>query len=343
MEDSISRTSTLIHPGTGVRIDTPLLVPSFSSKGFHIRTDGTSEVQDILRASGEFITESYLISAYDIHYKHIPPPKDLPFRPNVIVLDSGGYEISKDRDLSEVSDPVPGKNGWNHDMLRSVLDVWPKEYATILVSYDHPDEHRSFVEQVELAREVFRSRHDHLHTLLLKPESKNQYTLKTVLKAAVADIAELRSFDIIGLTQKELGPSIIEQMVWIARFRKELDTAGIKAPIHIFGSLDPLTVCLFFIAGAEIFDGLTWMRYAYRDGQCVYVDNAAVLGDLGLEFNHNFVRLQTMRNNIVALQKLAVQIREFQFTGEFAKLPHGERIRSALDSLRTHLAKGGKH
>jgi hypothetical protein len=342
VDNKISRASNLTHPGTRLRIDMPLLVPSFSSKGFQIRADGTSEVQDVLKVSEEFITESYLISAYDIYHKHVPQPRDLPFRPSVIVLDSGGYEISKDRDLADVTDPLPGKKKWNTEMLGSVLKAWPKEYATILVSYDHPEEHRPFEEQVEMARELFRGHHDHLHTFLLKPESKDQYTLKTALKNAVANIEELRSFNIIGLTQKELGYSLMEQMIQIARFRRELDVNRIAAPIHIFGSLDPLTVCLFFVAGAEIFDGLTWMRYAYRDGQCVYFDNAAVLGDLGLEFNHNYVRVHSMRDNIVTLQKLAAQIRDFQFTGEFAKLPHGKIIQSALDSLHAHLGKGGK-
>jgi hypothetical protein len=34
-----------------------------------------------------------------------------------------------------------------------------------------------------------------------------------------------------------------------------LDEAGVKSPIHVFGALDPLTVCLYFVAGAEVFDG----------------------------------------------------------------------------------------
>ena len=104
--------------------------------------------------------------------------------------------------MSEVCDPVPGRNGWNREMLDSVLATWPTEYATVLVSYDHPEEHLPFVKQVELARELFKNHHDHLHTFLIKPESKGQYTLTTVLKTAVANIQELRSFDIIGLTQK---------------------------------------------------------------------------------------------------------------------------------------------
>lgn len=341
MEYKIGRRSTLIHPATKTRIETPLLVPSFSSKGLQFRNNGTSEVRQILDISSEFITESFLISAYDIYYKYLPSAKDLPFRPDVIVLDSGGYEISKDRDLSDVIDPTAGRNKWDVELLRSILQDWPEEYPSILVSYDHPKEHISFVEQAERARELFNDHQKHLHTFLIKPESAEQYTIETTLKKVFANIEELRGFDIIGLTQKELGASLIKQMVRIARFRRELDAAGIDAPIHIFGSLDPLTVCLFFIAGAEIFDGLTWMRYAYKDGLCVYVDNAAVLGNLGLEFNHNFVRVQTMRDNIVTLQRLAAQVREFHFTGDFGKLPHGEKIRSALTTLQTHLEKGG--
>jgi hypothetical protein len=340
MDNRISRTSVLIHQGTGTIINTPLLVPSFSSKGLKIQGGDTSEVTKIFDLTAEYITESYLISAYDIKNNYIPGPAALPFKPKVIILDSGGYEVSTDRDLSDVINPNPGKHEWNVENLKTILDAWPKEYASILVSYDHPDEHRSFEEQISRARELFKGRQDHLCTFLLKPESKLQYTLDVVIKQAIVNISELRSFDIIGLTQKELGHSILDQMAQIARLRNALDESSIKAPIHIFGSLDPLTVCLFFIAGAEIFDGLTWMKYAYRESQCVYFDNAAVL-DMGLNFHHNRVRAQFMRNNIVELEKLAVQMRDFQFHNDFSKLPHSLTMQKAFDSLRTHLGKGG--
>ena len=57
----LHRTSLIHHRGTGVKIRTPLLVPSFSSKGFK-----AAELATIFDSSGAFITETYLISAYDV-------------------------------------------------------------------------------------------------------------------------------------------------------------------------------------------------------------------------------------------------------------------------------------
>ena len=60
---------------------TPLLVPSFSSKGF-------PEVADIIKMAEEFIEGPMLVSAYDLHYKHIRGPF---VAPSLLFLDSGGY------------------------------------------------------------------------------------------------------------------------------------------------------------------------------------------------------------------------------------------------------------
>ena len=71
---------------------TPWLVPSFSSKGF-------PEVQGIIDFSSEVIDGPALVSAYDIHHGFIKPPFNFP---SVLFVDSGGYEASKDTDLSEL-------------------------------------------------------------------------------------------------------------------------------------------------------------------------------------------------------------------------------------------------
>src|SRR5260221_13350584 len=41
-------------------------------------------------------------------------------------------------------------------------------------------------------------------------------------------------------------------------------------PIHIFGCFDPQTIPYLFFSGADIFDGLSWMRYYFRDGHSFY-------------------------------------------------------------------------
>jgi queuine/archaeosine tRNA-ribosyltransferase len=337
----LARTSMLRHKVTGATFQTPLLVPSFSSKGFGHDPDGVSEIGKILETTAEFLTDSYLISAYDLKRGHLPPIAKLPCRPDILFLDSGGYEVSRERDFSAVEEQQPENETWTVKDLLSVLDELPKEVATVLVSYDHPKERKPFQEQIRAARKLFKGRDHHLLTFLIKPEKPTQTTLDDALRAAMAHAEELGSFDIIGVTEKELGASLLERMVRIAKLRTVLDEANLKAPIHVFGALDPLGTCLYFLAGAEIFDGLTWIRYAYSEGMCVYVHNAGAL-KLGLYVQDRLVRTRTLANNIYFLQELQQRMREFEATKDFSKLgQHGKFLEAALDSLNTRLNKGG--
>ena len=64
----LARISTISHPSGGT-LKTPLLVPSFSSKGF-------PKVAKILETMREVISGPILVSAYDMHYQNIDTPLD---------------------------------------------------------------------------------------------------------------------------------------------------------------------------------------------------------------------------------------------------------------------------
>lgn len=334
----LCKTSTIRHIDSGVSMKTPLLIPSFSSKGFaRSKKDGKSEIGKILATAGEFLTEVFLISAYDIFYKHLPHPSDMSGTPEMIFVDSGGYEISTDCDYSSVIDPVSNPEPWTTEHLESVFDMWPDHVPAVFVSFDHPDDRKSFADQVVDARRLFRKRRQQLTLLLLKPETKTQTTLDKTINSAMADVAELGSFDIIGVTEKELGRKMIDRMSQIAKLRMAMDEAGVKIPLHIFGALDPLSVCLYYISGAEIFDGLSWLRYGYMDGLCIYTHNLGVV-DYGLHVPDALVRSRTLSENCYALQSLQQRLLEFETTGNFDKLgSHAKLIENAYDSLKTQL------
>ena len=336
MQHNLHRTSTLHHKGTGVTLNTPLLVPSFSSKGFK-----PAELKTIFNSSGAFITETYLISAYDVGHSHLPEPRDLPFKPDLLFLDSGGYEISKDQELSAVEIARPGPKDWSLEQLTDVLDKWPDEIATVLVSYDHPNERKSFGDQVKAARQLFKGR-PHLTTFLIKPQTADEDTLNSALAEAMVHADELQGFDVIGVTEKEIGRSALERMVKIAKLRQAMDDSGLRMPIHVFGALDPLSACLYFLAGAEIFDGLTWIRYAYDDrGRCVYASNHGTI-KFGLDVRENEIKSRFMAENVYMLQQLQRKLREFDIKEQFAKLePHAKLLQDAADTLVTALQKGG--
>lgn len=325
----LCRTTKLTHKTTGVSLDTPLLVPSFSSKGFS-RSSKTgaskkeegflSRLHQQLESVSEFVTDTFLVSAFDIYHQYLPQPEKLKQLPELIFLDSGGYEISDYADLSDTEEPEKKQKPWNEDMLKVVFDKWPDELATVLVSYDHPEKRTTFEEQISAARELFRKRDAHLKTFLLKPETNRQETLRDVLAKAFGKIDELKYFDIIGVTEREIGSSTKERMVNIAKLRLALDDAGMKTiPLHIFGALDPIAAALYFMAGAEIFDGLTWLRYAYANSQCIYTHNHGPIA-FGLEARDDYVRARTQANNLHELVKIQNMLKEFHHTQDFSKL-----------------------
>ena len=336
-----ARAGQILHRRTGVRIETPLLVPAFSSKGFML-ADGSSDVDRILRTAAEFVTSSCLVSAYDIYHGHIPEPQKLPVKPELIFVDSGGYEISHDSRRSP-NKSVPGSATWNRSLLEGVIRAWPSEMAAAFVTYDDPLDRRPVLEQVDAAKAQIRQSPDQLHCFLLKPEKDTQATLRETLKNVLGYMEALRAFDIIGVTEHELGDSHLDRMVNIARLREALDDAGVPAPLHVFGSLDPVSACLYFISGAEVFDGLKWIRYAFSDGQCVFIRNHAVL-EYGVHVRDSDVQLRVMSQNYYYLEKLQELMKDFRVKGDYSKLPHGERLlKPAYDSLERRLnRKGGE-
>src|SRR6266508_3559467 len=128
----LTRRRSLILKGEEIE-RTPLLIPSFSSKGF-------PDAQKIIEYSSEIIDGVTLVSAYDIHYGEITPPFDFH---SLIFLDSGGYEAAKEAELSDFGDTEHVARPWSQDMHEAVLSKWQPAVPRVLISYDHPKERLS--------------------------------------------------------------------------------------------------------------------------------------------------------------------------------------------------------
>lgn len=333
------RTSALVHPASGASLHTPLLVPSFSSKAFGFSRGTQPGILQVLDASREFITKTCLISAYDVYYEYIPAPEDLAITVDLMFLDSGGYEVSEAQDLSAVNKPVHKPREWDSGKLETVVNNWPEGVPAVFVSYDHSNERKPLAEQLRGAKEFSQRHPGHLHSFLLKPQTKEEQTLESVLQVLSEHVRDLTGFHLLGVTEKELGNSILERMVRIAKLRQVLDAAGLSIPIHVFGALDPLSVSLYFVAGAEIFDGLTWVRYAYNGGQCVYIHNNGAL-TYSIEISDDEVRVRTIADNIRYLEQLERSLRRLGETRDWNQLgSHREFVQNAADRLRSQLGR----
>jgi hypothetical protein len=308
----ISRSTTLKHP-SGVELQTPLFVSSFSSKGFRfIKNKGKlkSEVVELVKLASEYLSETVLLSAYDLKY-YLPSPKKLRqerFLPKLVFLDSGGYETIDDYDFSEAyKHPVIVKR-WTPLHHKKILDSWPKYFPAVIISYDNGNEkRRTLQQQIKKATELFARHPDQLNNFLIKPNKKGE---KLDVAEIVDHISLLNKFHIIGLAEKELGDSLIQRMNSIKTIRIALDKSCNKAPIHIFGNLDPLTSAMYFIAGAEIFDGLSWMRFGFFEGKAIYLQNIDALRARFHEKDYLNQRA-ILYENVIYMRSLQAEMRAF--------------------------------
>jgi hypothetical protein len=336
---ALARSSQLRHP-SGVTLKTPLLIPAFSSKGSRFTPQGRSEIADALKTSSEFLTDVVLLSAYDIFYGHIPGPNRFALRAELTFVDSGGYETADEHDLSAVFRHLYPARKWNEGFLLRVLKAWPRSFPAVFVSYDHGRTRKPLSQQVAAARRLFAKHPAHLHEFILKPERRAQETIARTVTRLLPRIEMVKGFDLIGVTEKELGVSVLDRMECIARLRLALDQAGMSTPLHIFGALDPIMSSLYFVSGAEVFDGLTWLRYSFIEGRAVYLHDYGALR-IGIHERDELVRARSIADNINYLQKLRFQMQAFLLDRDFRKLEYNSGVvEMAYDALQTRL--GGK-
>jgi hypothetical protein len=326
----LARSSRLKHP-FGNAVVTPILVPSFSSKGFGHGPGGATGVGHIWTIAQEYLTDCMLLSAYDIYNNNIEPPVSAVTE--LVIVDSGGYETSPTHDLSTVYlDPVT-ETDWAVEPVMQVYDHWPHHIPAILVSHDYYKIRKPTADQVSDARALFAPYPRQLHCFLAKPETAEQQYVQ--MNKLIALAAELEAFDVIGVTEKELGASVLKRMESIAALRLALDDAGITLPIHVFGSLDPITSVLYFVSGAEIFDGLTWLRFGFRGGAAVYSQNYGAL-EVGIDRRDDHVKAVMMRQNLAYLIDMRNQMLKFLNTGDFAQFGQAaEPVRKGFELLQT--------
>src|SRR5260370_5409521 len=310
---------------SGIEIErTPLLVPSFSSKGF-------PDVSKIMDTTAEFLAGPALVSAYDLHYKKVVPPFNFA---STIFLDSGGYEAAKDFQFSDLSDTHERAHEpelWTPEFHTQILQNWTSDVPTIFISYDHPRQRLSLPLQVERAKSMFAGDVTVLRELLLKPTTKRAKYLK--VEDIVPHVHSLAEFSVLGVTEKEIGGSIFDRMKNLARLRKTLTAAGLQTPIHVFGSLDTVTTLLYFLAGADIFDGLTWLRFVFHEGQTIYRQNFGAL-NLNAKTSSAMVDPMCWTKNIGELQNMELDMRRFLAEHNFASFTyHGETLKRISESM----------
>jgi len=325
----LHRKRDILHPSGLMTFKTPLLVPSLSSIGLKIELEDNklvSELPDMLSKVTQIIEEAMLVSAFDIHHKFVG--KEYLRVPEIVFVDSGGYEAAfYDRLKIEK---------WERKMYKDILDKWDQYIPAVFASFDHDSVGLPIEKQINREIEFLGKYRAHqMVEILLKPEKGKLYL---DVNPIIANIERLNHFSIIGITEKEIGRTFLERLKFVATLRVQLDRVGNDAPIHIFGCLEPILMVLYFLAGAEIFDGLSWLRYAYSDGGTVYNREYGVL-NLGIKMNFDALKMQILRNNLNFLIEFSLKMRRFVDTENYEEfgVSYMKKIKEIHETIYSEL------
>ncbi len=292
----LTRTLDITFEGF-IAASTPLLIPSFSSRAaIPLRLNATIEIMS------DIITDVSLISAYDIYYSEKPFPKIE--SQNLIFIDSGGYECTIDNNLTDIGFYKPSPNEWDIQKYIEVINAFSTPVPLVLISYDHPQQRCSIDEQIRLAECLFAGRDDVLKELLLKSVDHHPIDIGQISQ----NIESLHEFDLLGVTEKELGETLLTRMKNIAHLRLEMEKRGLEIPIQVFGGLDPIASPLYYLSGADILDGLSWLRYSYGEGELHYINCKGIVSK-GIEIEQRMMWAEICQDNYYALKELEKKLK----------------------------------
>ena len=287
-----------------LEVRTPLIAPSFSSRGF-------PDVSDIWEEFRHKLYGVCLVSAFDVEGGRIPA--DVADLVNVVILDSGRYEVNNwpmERNGSDI--PASSAN-WTriqyHEVVKSIGD----KDNILLVNFDHVG---NLEDQLGRASEDFPLASQAASDFLIKPEAGTEWVNIPKLSQY---LDALKQFDVIGVTAREAGNSFLKRCRSIIMLRDLLNDVSLDTPIHVFGAINPSEVLTYFFCGADIFDGLNWLRLAFRQHGSIPIDESA-MEDLKWNLTEPDLLASEWTSNLGFLYRLQEAMQWYATNGDLESL-----------------------
>ena len=285
-------------------VRTPLIAPSFSSRGFPY-------VSDIWEEFRYKLFGVCLVSAYDVAAGRIPA--GVAEMVNVVIVDSGRYETNKGwNDSGDLYTPSSAPD-WTREQYHEAVKSIDERGNTVLVNFDQVG---TLEDQIARALEDFSLATCAASDFLVKPSGPSELVNVPKLNQ---HLEVLKRFGVVGITAREAGNSFLKRCSSIVMLRDILNDAGLETPIHVFGAINPYEVLAYFFCGADIFDGLNWLRLAFRNSGSVPIDETATED---MKWNLMGWDLQAVQctYNLTLLFRLQEAMREYAASGALESL-----------------------
>lgn len=293
----------------------PIIFYSLSSRSiFNIRNK--LEVY-----SDHLFEQPVLLSLYDFHHNYEIDdfPNFLNKFNNLVILDSGGFESLNTSNPSEDYCYEYYPKEWNYTLYEeNLMKYYNYIKSPLIVNYDiHND---SLENQIDTYSTIISKFEGDFQTILLihPPKKGGSWSYDIIDQTFRLLNKKEITFNVLGVTEKELGQNLESQIVNLYYLREKLDDFSKEyIPIHTFGAGDPKTIILFFFSGADIFDGLSWLRYYFNYHSSYYKN----------EFDCDRLRGKTKNkdrilHNFQYLTELTKDLNYAIFTEDYSEFMH---------------------
>ena len=150
----------------------------------------------------------------------------------------------------------PGNVPWSRDDYFEIAADVDEAANGILVNYDG---YEPLEQQIRRAAEDFFASAPYGKRLSVETESPARLVNMARVAKYVDELAQIRHNRHCA---REVGGSLTQRCRTVMTLRDTLDDADINMPVHVFGAITPLEVLTYFFCGADVFDGLNWLRLA---------------------------------------------------------------------------------
>lgn len=269
-------------------VPTPLIVPSFSSRGF-------PSLPDIWNQLSYKLFGVCLVSVFDVTEGFIP--SNVSEMVNVVFWDSGVFEIDGGR-KEIIGDHAPATcANWRKEQYHETLRTIGEGANAVVVNFD---EVGSLEDQIRRALEDFSLVPYAASDFLIKPAVESESVNLPKLGLHLDRLSEVNIF---GITTREAGDSLLTRCSSIVMLRDMLDGAGLQTPIHVFGAISPYEILAYFFSGADIFDGLDWLRYSFRPWGSIEIRESA-MEEFRWNLTDSELEMEVRTNNLRFLYEL---------------------------------------
>lgn len=255
-----------------------------------------------------------LISAYDLHNAN--RSEQTKFEKNLkqiieagghVLLDSGQYEASR----------IPNSK-WTLKEFKAIVKKFPH---SAVLSYDRLGTQVDSKVRISEAERAYAR--DSAYTkspvwpiMHAATDANGVYDFSSLDEIAYAIASSLRP-PVIAIPERELGMGILARAKKISDIRRKLSSLSFYQPLHILGTGNPISMAMFFGAGADSFDGLEWCRVAINalDGSIHHPHNFDVISTHCESINSDIFREMASNEDVFYMDRIFYN--NYGFLSEF--------------------------